>query len=51
MIPGEVAEVCRLNGFEGWRCVREAHGAGPCALVPKWWNLASKWRYRKNLNP
>lgn len=41
---------CRYNAFKGWRCVREQHDDGPCALVPKWWNLADKRRYRKAQN-
>ena len=30
---------CRINAFPGWRCKRRLHLEGPCALVPKWWNL------------
>lgn len=37
---------CTINFKRGWRCVRVFHAAGPCALVPSWWNLVSRWRYR-----
>jgi len=48
VIPEEAVSVaCKRNHFPGWRCVREVHADGPCALVPKWWNLADKWRYGK----
>jgi hypothetical protein len=43
------AEECRLGGFRGWRCVIGEHVEGPCGLVPKWWNVRDKWRYRRNL--
>lgn len=23
----------------GWKCIRGSHALGPCALVPRWWNL------------
>lgn len=29
----------------GWRCIRGAHPAGPCAAVPRWWNLPGVVRY------
>lgn len=27
----------------GWYCTRKSPHNGPCALVPRWWNI--KWRY------
>jgi hypothetical protein len=39
-------EPCALGFRRGWRCVRGTHGGGPCALVPKWWNLRARWLFR-----
>lgn len=44
---------CTINFKRGWKCIRAYHHAegGPCALVPKWWNLRYRrerlrWKYR-----
>lgn len=37
---------CSVNMKFGWRCTRPWHFDGPCALVPSWWNLLAKWRFR-----
>lgn len=29
----------------GWRCIR-IHIDGPCAGLPRWWNLPARWRGR-----
>lgn len=29
----------------GWKCIRGEHN-GPCALVPRWWNLKGMWQMR-----
>lgn len=33
---------CDRNMKRGWRCTRSHHDDGPCALVPRWWNLAGR---------
>lgn len=30
----------------GWRCRRPWPHLNPCALVPTWWNLSARWKYR-----
>lgn len=30
----------------GWYCKRPVHIDGPCALVPKWWNIPGRLAYR-----
>lgn len=37
---------CKKNMKKGWRCIRTHHDSGPCALVPRWWNLRDKIKYR-----
>ncbi len=39
-------ETCIRNMRPGWRCTRRIFHDGPCALVPKWWNLKARWQYR-----
>lgn len=31
---------CEINFKRGWFCTRGVHATGPCALVPKWWNIS-----------
>lgn len=33
------------HGYVGWRCTREKLHAGPCALIPRWWNWLAWSRY------
>lgn len=35
---------CHINAKPGWYCTRPFHLDGPCALVPKWWNLREHLR-------
>lgn len=37
------------RGPRGWHCTRFVHYSGPCALVPKWWNLKARWWHRVSL--
>lgn len=40
---------CAINFVRGWRCTRNQHSAGPCALVPTWWNRSRfARRYRRS---
>jgi len=40
---------CRIPQPRGWRCRRNFHADGPCASLPRRWNLAARWRYRDTL--
>lgn len=31
----------------GWYCTRGLHLDGPCALLPRWWNLRGRWRWTR----
>lgn len=48
VVGDQVAEClsspCTRNVKVGWYCRRNAHADGPCALVPRWWNLAEHLR-------
>lgn len=35
--------MCHINMRKGWRCTRGHHSEGPCALVPRWWNIRDRW--------
>lgn len=37
---------CTRQQRPGWHCVRGIHLDGPCALIPRWWNLRARWRQR-----
>ena len=36
---------CHTFAKRGWYCRREPHMEGPCALVPRWWNLRERLRH------
>ena len=42
-----VPDRCCRNAKRGWYCTRNEHLEGPCALLPKRWNLAAQWKYRR----
>lgn len=33
--------------WPGWYCTRGLHLDGPCALLPRWWNLPGRWHGRR----
>lgn len=37
---------CEIHFKRGWRCTRGRHAVGPCALVPEWWNVIDRWRFK-----
>lgn len=37
---------CTRPQPRGWHCARGLHLDGPCALLPRWWNLRARWRSR-----
>lgn len=42
-VLAEGSEPCQVRFKRTWRCTRREH-TGPCALLPKWWNLVGRWR-------
>jgi hypothetical protein len=38
--------LCTRRMRRGWYCRRGLHVDGPCALVPRWWNLHARWAHR-----
>lgn len=40
---------CTRKHPVGWFCKRYEHYSGPCALVPKWWNLKARIRFHAYL--
>lgn len=40
---------CKRKMKKGWYCVRTQHDSGPCALRPRWWNIAGKLKHRNYL--
>lgn len=39
-------EYCDRNFKRGWWCSRQRGHSGPCALRPKWWNIAARIKFR-----
>ncbi|MDP5182149.1 hypothetical protein QOZ88_05830 [Blastococcus sp. BMG 814] len=41
------AWLCARRQRRGWYCARGLHVDGPCALVPRWWNVRARWRWSR----
>lgn len=47
-VPGKT-HPCVRRFRRGWYCTRTRH-TGPCALVPRWWNLRARlWMHRQGI--
>lgn len=41
-LNGDGTGTCFIRKPHGWRCTRGWHVIGPCAVVPRWWNLRGR---------
>lgn len=38
---------CGISSPVGWYCKRRIHFDGPCALMPRWWNIKGRLNYAR----
>lgn len=51
LLPVDVVEPEPCEEYwRGWRCTRDTH-TGPCALVPRWWNVLARIRFGSGTRP